>query len=151
MAINSWITLSNSNTSLTKKFRVLHESFAPTREKMGVRRVTVTGKIDNQVGPVLKSWQFMLKVYETDPTDPTKSDGATSGYGRIDHLRTFFGLNNPGATPSNVITFTEHDDTLSHSVFITGVMRAKLLTYSLTSTNGIFHVPLTLIKTTAEA
>lgn len=150
MAVNKWITLSNSNNSLTKKFRVLHESYAPTREKMGVRRVTVTGVVDNQVGPVLRSWQILLKVYETDPTDPTKSDGATEGYGLIAHLRTLFGLNDPGGTPTNVITFTEHDDTQSHSVFITGVMRPKLLTYSLTGTTGIFRVPLVLVKTTAE-
>jgi len=150
MTVQKYIKLANSNSSLIKKFRVLHDGYVPAREKLGVRRVTVTGKIDNQVGPVMRSWQFILKVYETDPTDPTKSDSATTGYGRIDHLRTFFGYNSPGGTPTNVITFTEHDDTQAHSVYIAGVMRAKMLTYSLTGITGIFHVPVTLIKTTVE-
>ena len=150
MAIQKYITLANSNASLVKKFRVLHEGYAPAREKMGARRVTVTGVIDNQVGPVMRSWQMTLKVYETDPTDPNKADAANAGYGLISHLRTLFGLNDPGAVPTNVITFTEHDDTQSHSVYISGIMKSRLLTYSMTGTTGIFYVPMLLIKTAAE-
>lgn len=150
MATQKYIKLANSNASLVKKFRVLLEGYTPSREKMGVRRVTVTGKVDNQVGPVLRTWQFTLKVYETDPTDPAKGDAANAGYGLISHLRTLFSLNVPGATPSNVITFTEHNDALSHSVYIVGALKEKILTPSLTGTSSIFHIPVTLIKTTAE-
>ena len=150
MAVQKYITLANSNASLVKKFRVLHEGYAPSREKVGARRVTVTGKIDNQVGPVMRSWQFTLKAYETDPTDPAKADADNAGYGLVSHLRTFFGYNSPGGAPTNVITFTEHDDTQSHSVYISGIMKSKLLTYSMTGTSGVFHVPMLLIKTTAE-
>ena len=150
MTVQKYIKLANSNASLVKQFRVLHDGFAPAREKLGTRRITVTGVVDNQVGPVLRSWQFILKVYETDPTDPNKADAANTGYGRVDHLRTFFGYNSPGGTPTNVITFTEHDDTQSHSVYLVGTMRDKLLTYSMTGETGIFHVSVSLVKTTAE-
>lgn len=150
MATQKYITLANSNASLVKRFRVLHDGYAPSREKLGARRVTVTGKLDNQVGPVLRSWQFTLKVYETDPTDPNKADADNAGYGLISHLGTFFEYNSPGGAPTNIITFTEHDDTQSHSVYISGTMKSKALTYSLTGTSGIFYVPMLLAKTTAE-
>lgn len=102
--MSSYITLANYGGTLQKKFRVLSTGYSPVREKVGVIRTTVTGKVDNQCGPILGKWQYTLRVYETDPTDPTKSDGDTEGYGTLEHLKMLFDYHTP---PDNKLLFTD--------------------------------------------
>lgn len=145
-----YITLINSTSTLLKRFRVSSAGYKPVKEKLGVRCITITGKIDNQTGPIVSRWQYTLQVYETDPTDPNKTDGDTEGYGTLAHLKTFFDYNYPGGTPSNVITFTEHNGTSSHQVYLTGTLSERNLTPMLEGVNAVFHVPITMMETTAE-
>ena len=105
--MSDYISLSNSNSTLTKKFRVLQTGYSPVRRKVGTVRTTVTGKVDNQVGPILGQWNYTLRIYDVDPTDPAGSDDDTEGYGTLEHLKTFFDYNDPAGTPSNVITFVD--------------------------------------------
>lgn len=145
---NDYITFSNSNSSLTKKFRVLSSGYERMREKLGQGRVTVTGRLDNQVGAVRQKWGLMLKVYETDPTDPSGNDGNTEGYGTLAHLRTFFSYNDPNATPTNVITFTDHYGT-AHSVYLSGSLKEKNQSQMIEGVNAVFHCQVVLEETEA--
>lgn len=145
---NAYIMLANSTGTLVKRFRVLADGYLAMLEKTQTRRRTVTGVIDNQEGPVCQRWQFIFKVYETDPTDPSKADNDVTGYGRLDHLETFFKLNNPGGSPSNVITFTDHYGN-SHSVYLTGVLPEKPISVSISGTAAEFHSQIILEETTA--
>jgi hypothetical protein len=137
----AYIILANSNASLTKHFRVLASGYQPVREKMGARRITVTGKVDNQVGPVTRRWRYRLKVYATDPD--------AGDYGTLANLKTFFGYTDPGGVPSNVITFTDVDD-VAHSIYFVGTLSERNITPSLTGTTGLFHIDIEMQKTEAE-
>ena len=134
-----YIILANSNASLSKKFKVLHAGYVPVLEKVGARRLTVTGKVDSQVGPVLRRWRYALLVHASSP--PT-------GYGTLANLKTLFELNDPWETPSNVITLTDFDET-THSVYIAGMFGEKPISYAISGTSARFEVEIMLEKTTA--
>jgi hypothetical protein len=148
--MESFITLSNSNDSLTKKFRVLATGYRPVEEKPDRIELTVTGKIDLQTGPVVGRWLYTFKVYETDPTDPNGADGATEGYGTLAHLRTFFRYNDPGGTPSNVIGFTDFDET-EHSVYIMNRFSPENAGYQLAGVNAQFAIEIEMVAVEALA
>jgi len=139
--VAAYIILTNSNASLSKHFRVLSSGYQPVREKLGARRITVTGKVDNQVGPVTRRWRYKLKVYATDP------DGGS--YGTLANLKTFFGYTDPGGTPTNVITLTDVDE-VEHDIYLIGMLSEKNITPVLTGTAGLFHCDIEMIKTVAE-
>jgi hypothetical protein len=135
---NNYVILTNSNSSLAKRFRVLADGYRPQLEKTGVRRTTVTGKLDNQVGPILRSWQLVIRVYDTDP--------AGSDYGTLANLKTFFGYNDPSGTPSNVITFTDFDES-EYEVYLLGKLSEQNLTPIIEGSCAMFHVPVELMET----
>jgi hypothetical protein len=134
-----FIVLANSDASLSKRFKVLVAGYAPAREKVGARRLTVTGKVDNQVGPVLRRWRYVLLVHESSPP---------ANYGTLANLKTLFELNDPWETPSNVIAFTDFDE-VSHSVYITGMLAESPVSYAISGTSARFEVEINLEKTTA--
>lgn len=136
--MNAYIVLTNSDSSLSKRFRVVGDGYRPVAEKLGQRRVTVTGRLDNQVGPIVHSWRHILKVYAEDP------DG--SEYGTLDDLKTFFSYK-PGETPSDVITFTEHDGTTTHEVYLLGSLSERNLTTYLDGPHACFLVEVEMVET----
>ena len=101
MAATKYFTLTNSNATLSKKFRVLHSGYSPTLEKAQTVRKTLTGGFDISSGGVRERHDYMVRVSEADPE-------AASGYGSKADLETFFRYNNPNGTPSNRITLTDH-------------------------------------------
>lgn len=145
--MNDYIVLTNSGSTLVKRFRVLLPGFSPIREKVGTIRTTVTGKVDNQCGPILGKWQFVIRAYETDPLDPTKSDTDTEGYGTLAHLKTFFDYNEP---PSNLLTLTDFDES-TYGVYLVGVLSEKPLTPKLEGQCAFFDVPITIVASEALA
>jgi hypothetical protein len=145
---NTYITLSNSNNSLTKKFRVVLGGYKPMLDRTQTRRRTVTGKIDNQEGPICQRWEYTLKAYETEPTDPNGEDGATEGYGTLAHLETFFKYNDPGGTPTNQLTLTDHYGN-THTVVFSGSMAPVPISVHIAGVNAEHHVPVVLEETTA--
>ena len=143
----AYIILDNSDSSLTKKFRVLKEGFAERVSKITTQRIAVTGHLDNQVGPAKRSWSMSLYVYGTDPTDPTGADGDTEGYGTLSHLETFYGYDTPSATPSNVITMTYFDDT-TYDVYFVGEFVKAPMGSEITGINALYNIRVELIETT---
>lgn len=134
-----YITLANSNASLSKRFYVLHAGYAPAREKVGARRLSVTGRVDNQVGPVLRRWRYVLLVHAGDPP---------LHYGVLSEIKTLFSYNDPWATPSNVITLTDFDET-AHSVYLTGILSERPISYAVAGDSAYFEVEINMEECTA--
>ena len=139
MAINKYITLANSDASVTGRYRVTRDGYAPTLDKIGATRYTVTGAIDNQVGPVRQSWHFIIKVYYVE---------SVAEYDNLSNLQSLFELNDPSASPSNVITFIDHFGT-SHDVYMTGSFAPRPITLDLDGASGSYLVDIQLEETEA--
>lgn len=144
--MNAYIKLTNSTETLIKKFRTLHAGYRPIRERVGNQRLTITGHIDNQIAVVIRRWRYVIKVYETDPTDPSGTDSDTEGYGTLAHLKTFFNYTDADGAPSNLITLTDHygDDHLVY--FATGVISEEPYTTALEGVTASFSVSAELLE-----
>jgi hypothetical protein len=140
MSFNAYITLIDSNDSLSRNFRVI--GYAPELQKTGTQRMTVTGKLDNQAGPIIRRWKYVLKVYEEDPIG--------GSWGTLADLKTFFSYNTPGGVPSNVITLRDFDypeTSTEYSVYLVGRFSEKPKTQYLEGQNAWFEVPIEMIET----
>lgn len=99
MTVVRYFILTNSTGSLSKKFRVIHGGYRPTKMKRQTVRQTLDGKLDISSGGIFDRHEYLIRVRETDP-EP--------GFGTKDDLDTFFSYNNPNGAPSNRIGFTDH-------------------------------------------
>lgn len=118
MTTNNYITLTNSNLSLSKKFRVVMGTLAVVSHRLQTRKRTLTGKSDNQVGASYEGWAGTLRIH---------TEGDLAGYGLLSDLQTFFSYNNPAGSPSNIITLTDHLGVL-HQVEMIGDLPKENLT-----------------------
>ena len=138
---NEYITLTNSDASLSKRFHVLARGYNDgALEKMEKGERTLGGGIDRSVGAVYKTWNPTIRVWHT------VSD---SNYGTLAELETFFKYTDPGGTPSNVITFTDHHGT-SYSVHMVGNFGKSILGSAVEGTEASVVVQLRLEKITGE-
>ena len=101
MAVLKYFTLTNSDSSLSKKFRVLHSGWDPIREKSMSVKKTLDGGLDISSGGIRERHEYLVRVSELDPE-------AASGFGSKGDLDTFFSYNSPNGTPSNRLTLTDH-------------------------------------------
>ena len=143
---NSYLLFTNSNDSLIKKFRCT--LFSKILQKGGAKRITVTGKVDNQVGPAKNSFQIIIRAYEADPTDPTKTDGATEGFGTLAHLETFFAYDEPTGTPTNVINILDFDGSTNWDVYLTDNLAPRRVGFGAEGVCAIFDVQVRAVETT---
>jgi hypothetical protein len=138
MTSSAFITLTNSNSSLSKNFRVIQGGYAPELRKTGTQRLTVTGKLDNQIGPILRRWRYVVRVYHTDPVG--------GDWGTLADLKAFFSHNDPGGTPSNVITLTDFD-TEDYDVYLVGRLTEQPKSPYIDGTHAWFQVPIEMVET----
>jgi hypothetical protein len=136
MTTNAYITLTNSNASFSKRFRVVMGSLQPVYTRQQTRRRTLTGKSDNQVGAARQGWTMTLRVH-------TESDPLGSSYGLLSDLTTLWLYNNPAATPSNLITFTDHLGA-AHTVEFAGDFNRENLTPYLDGPDAAYLVQVVL-------
>ena len=101
MTVVKYFTLTNSNSTLTKKFRVLHSGYEPILEKSQGVKKTLTGGWDISSGGIRERHEYLVRCSEQDAEEG-------SGYGSLVDLKTFFSYNNPNGTPSNRLTLTDH-------------------------------------------
>ena len=136
---NSYITLENSNASLSKYFRVMGGPEGDYNDGMLSKsqevNKTIGGGIDASVGAVYKTWNPTIMVRHTE---------SESGYGTLADLETFYSYNDPGGTPSNVITFTDHHAGAGVDVIMLGEFRKQCLGVSIEGANAWYHVKLEL-------
>lgn len=97
---NKFIWLKSSDLSMQFKFRVIEQGYTDGElQKMETRARTIGGGIDHSVGAVYQSWKMVVRVRHTE---------SEANYGTLADLEAFYRLNNPGGTPTNQITLTDH-------------------------------------------
>lgn len=138
MTINRYFTLTNSISTLSKRFRVVLGGYNPRYEKKGSVRTTLDGKYDIAQGGVYVQHEYIIKVRQQEED---------SDYGTKDDLLTFFSYNQPNPppgpsgpdTPSNRLTMVDHEGT-QHTVVIHGETSPQPLTVVLEGTTAWYNM-----------
>ena len=113
-----WLKTSDAGTTKSKKFRVIAEGYDDgTPDKAMSMERTIGGGLDISQGAIYKSWSPVIKVRHTE---------IEADYGNLDDLEYFYNLNDPGATPNNIVTFIDHHGN-SYTVMMIGEFRKQLL------------------------
>lgn len=133
---NDYITLSNSNASLTKRFKATALK-TPWRRTDQVT-IALDGTPDKAAGIILYPRQYVLRV-------PYVS--ADSNYGTLADLKTLFELNDPNATPSDVITLTDHFG-VSIDVIFVGEADPQPVSTIIDGNSAFYMVPISLMEIT---
>ena len=131
-----YIVLTNSNSSLTRRFKVISSGYNVIKEKGQNVRKTLNGQLDISQGAIFERHEYIIRTKEEEP--------GGSQYGTLGELETFFGYNDPNATPSNVITFTDHYGN-SHSVVMGGDLSKQPLGAMIAGLDSGFLTKVTLI------
>lgn len=127
-----YIILKNSTSTVIKRFKAL--AIAPAVRRMDSLEYTLGGKVDKQSGPVVRTWSYVLRVPE---------ESADSNYGTFNELRTLWLLNNPNASPTDVINLTDHYGN-AYNVYFIGSLEPEPLTTMLEGPNAWHIVPVTM-------
>lgn len=131
----SYITLSNSNASLVRRFYVILGSMTRIMQKKQTLDVTIGGKLDLGQGSKLEFITYSLKVKNSaTPPEGDKAD-----------LETFWNLSDPGGTPSDVITLTDHLGS-SFTVYLLGEMPESPMAYLLEGDDARYIYQLKVVK-----
>jgi hypothetical protein len=132
MATNDYITLTNSNASHSKRFKVTQ--MAPTLDRTDETARTISGTLDKSAGVILAMHQYIIRV---------KAESADSQYGSLSDLQYFFKLNNPNGVPSDKIVLTDHYGDNHNCIFI-GSLGPENVTTMLEGVNAIFFCKIQL-------
>ena len=135
MTSYSYIVLTNSDASLSRRFTVMLGSMTKIYQKAQTMDVTIGGKIDLGQGSKLEIISYGLKVKASGtPPEGDKAD-----------LETFWGYSDPGGTPSDVITLTDNLGN-SFNVYILGDMPEQPLAYLLEGDDARYIYTLKVVK-----
>ena len=139
--MTKYFTLTDSNTSHTKRFKVVADGFIENLEKKQDIKTTIDGNLDVSVGSIFRTWQFVVRVRENE------IDG---DYGDYDDLKRFYKYNQPNGTPSNILTMTDHfGDT--YNVIFADNLQAKPFATMLEGTDAWYFVNVTFLCIAAES
>lgn len=135
MTTTGYITLTNSNASLSRRFNVILGSMRKRWVKTQTVETTIGGKLDLGQGSKLEyiSYNLIVKASGTPP-EGDKAD-----------LETFWGYTDPGATPSDVITLVDHLGS-SFTVYMIGEMPETPMAYMLEGDDARYIYQLQVIK-----
>lgn len=134
MTTYKYIILQDSESTNIKRFKATGMSLP--LERTDNIRITLGGKFDKAAGTIIYRFRYVLRVPE-ESLDPA--------YGTYDELKWFYELNNPGGTPSDQITLTDHYGDV-HTVFFEGNMVPDPLTTQLDGPNAWMIVPISMLK-----
>ena len=135
MATRNYIVLANSDSSLSKQFKVVQGTLEPKTSKMQTIDYTLGGRLDVTEGPQPVVRAFTVKTYNY----PTGTLPAGAQWGVLDDLKVLYRLRNPLGTPSHVITLVDHLGA-SHTGYLVGDFSEKNITPSLDGPNGEMYV-----------
>lgn len=137
MAEVNFIWLMDSDNGTQKMFRVLQAGYDDgTLEKAEDLKRTIGGGLHHSMGAVYKSWNPIIRVRENE---------TVTDYGDLADLEYFYGLNDPGGTPSNIISFVDHHQ-ISHYVRMHGTFRKSIMGAMSEGVNAWFLVKLQLLE-----
>lgn len=132
MTIYKYIVLSNSNSSVSKRFSAI--GMQPVFMRTDTDKITIGGKHDKASGAILRAYSYTLRVpAETDDVD----------YGTLDDLIGLFSLISPNATPSDLLTLQDHYGD-SYTVKFSSDMAPEPLTTQLDGPNAWHIIQVTL-------
>ena len=125
----NYIVIQRNDESQAYAYKVTLDGWKPELEKVQRDQYTVTGMLDVQSGPIQSSWQYIIKLYETDTGSFAVTPGAimtasSVAWGDLATLKTLFNINTP---PNNKFRFRDFDGVESY-MFMWGKMNFKPLT-----------------------
>jgi len=132
---NRYIVLANSTGTLSKQFKVVVGSYRVAVKKNQSMQTTIGGKIDLGQGSVHTTHSYVLKVPYT----------GTGSYGSLSDLQTLFALSDPGASPSDVISFTDHLGN-NKNVYFLGELAKEPLAYLLDGSDARYMIRIEMVE-----
>ena len=130
-----YISLTNSNSTLSKNFRVLYQERKVTISKKDSVDVNINGSLEVTTGATLEYHTYTIKVRETE---------LVTGYGTLADLKTFFRYNNPNGTPSNRITLVDYYS-VTKSIYLIGDFEEQILGVDISGSNAWFLVSISFV------
>jgi hypothetical protein len=127
MTTYKYITLTDSNDGDSFNFKVIGMKYPEMRTDN--IDYTLSGDVDKASGPIIRQFQYVLRVPQ---------DAQENGYGCMDDLRTLWRYTNPNASPSDVITLTDHYGDM-YDCFFLGDIDPEPLTTMLEGANA-WHI-----------
>jgi hypothetical protein len=141
MTVNSYFTLTTSNSSLSKRFRVISEGYIEQFEKKQDVQTTLDGELDVSVGSIFASWSFTVRVrYEEEEND----------FGTLNDLKQFYLYNRTNGTPSNILTMIDHHGDTHYVIFAGGLQPTPFAT-ALEGTEAWYYVAVNFLNTIGES
>lgn len=139
MAINPYIVLATSTGSPSYKFKVVEGGYNVVLDKAQTENETIGG-IDVAMGTVHEIHEYIVKVRQSRWIISSGSyRQEEDDVGILSNLEDFYRLNNPKATPTNVITLTDHYGVVK-SVYFVGQFPKKPVSSIIEGGNAIFFM-----------
>ena len=130
MAHYKYFTLTNSNNSFSKRFRVILTSYQAVIEKSQNINKTLDGNLDVSMGGLYKRHSYLIRVRQLEEE---------GDYGSLGDLETFFSYVNPNGTPSNILTLTDHYG-IDYNVYYIGDFSQSIMGVAIEGTDAWFTV-----------
>ena len=141
MTVNSYFTLTTSNGSFSKRFRVISEGYVNQFDKKQDIQTTLEGELDVSVGSIFGSWSFTLRLrYQEED----------SNFGTLNDLIQFYKYNRTNGTPSNILTMIDHHGD-THYVIFAGTIQPTPFATALEGTEAWYYVAVNFLNTIAES
>lgn len=161
------LTSDEASPSLDFLFKVVMGTWKPELLRTQNRRRTITGAIDTAEGAIIRAWNFVILVPETqrtigstvilDSNGDISGSGTSHSFGTLGNLMSLFSLNDPTASPSSRLYFYDFTTTFSgnyhtysprpnvvHYVEMVGKLSQENLSPVLLGQEAHYYVPITL-------
>lgn len=136
--------LGNPSVHHGHKFAVVYaNSYKPRLRKTSQPFESIGGNIDMAIGFIYYEWQGEIRT-----TQALTTSGSADGYGSLDDLKGYFLLNNPMATPSNLITLVDHYG-VSHDGYLVGDFEDAPMTVFLQGDQAHYFIGVNFIQKAA--
>ncbi len=136
MATNEYITLCTSGSEVNKKFYAILNGYTEIHKRAQTLEENVEGEPLITNGGVYRMFKYVLKLSH-------EMDDAT--FGTKDDIITMYNLNNPNASPSDVITLIDHYG-VSHQVKFMNNLELNPLTVIIEGTESYFYTPIEFVE-----
>jgi hypothetical protein len=140
MAVNEYITICTSGSEISKKFYAILNGYTESHHKAQSIDDNIEGDPLVTNGGIVIRFSYLLKLsYEM----------ADTSFGTKNELIQMYNLNNPNASPSDVLTLIDHYG-VSHTVKFEGDLSLNPLTTMIDGEDSYFYTPIKLIEVIDE-
>lgn len=144
MTSYNYIILESSSGSPSWRFKVVEGGYNVVKEKAQTENETIGG-IDVAMGAVHEIHEYVVKVKQGRwiITDSGSYQVEADEVGLLSDLEAFYELNDPGGSPTNVITLTDHYG-VEKDVYFVGTFAKQPISTIIEGGNAIFFIPIRL-------